>query len=322
MVPVLVGVTLIVFILMNSIPGDPVLVMYGDPTSVGDTATPEELDRIREIYGLNDPLPMQYINWVGRILVGDFGQSIVTRTPVRDSILGRIPATLQLSAGALLVGLIVAIPLGIGAAVSKNGILDRVSLAVSSLTISVPNFWIALILIVLFSVYLGWLPTGGRPETGLTRSFVLLLQGEWQLVWAWIRHSIMPVVSLSTTIIPPVIRITRYSMLEVLNSDYIRTARAKGLREYLVVYRHALRNALIPVTTIVGLQIAFLLSGAVLIETIFRWPGLGQLAYQSIQRQDYPVVQGTILVVAVIFATLNLSIDVLYAFIDPRIRYE
>jgi len=322
MIPVLIGVTLIVFTMIRMIPGDPVQIMYGDQTSVGRTPSEEELDRIREIYGLNDPLPIQYIKWVGRILSGDFGNSLITRTPVIDSIVSRIPATLQLAFGALVLGLIVAIPLGVAAAVYRNRFIDRLSLVISSLSLSVPNFWIALMAIVFFSVYLGWLPTGGRPQVGFWESISRTVTGApGGGVWLWLQYSILPVSILSISLIAPVLRITRFSMLEVLTADYIRTARAKGLGARTVVFRHALRNALIPVTTIVGLQFAFLLSGAVLIETIFRWPGLGLLAYEAIRRQDYPVVQGTLVIVAVMFCLVNLLIDLLYSYIDPRIRY-
>lgn len=322
MIPVLIGVTLIVFTMIRLIPGDPVQVMYGDQTSIGQTPTEEELDRIRDIYGLNDPLPVQYIKWVGRIVTGDFGNSLITRTPVLDSIVGRIPATLQLAFGALALGLIVSIPLGVAAAVYRNGLIDRLSLIVSSLSLSVPNFWIALMAIVVFSVYLGWLPTGGRPEAGFWDSVSSILRGDLDGASTWFRYSILPMSMLAISMIAPVVRVTRFSMLEVLNADYIRTARAKGLSERPVVFRHALRNALIPVITIIGLQFAFLLSGAVLIETIFRWPGLGLLAYEAIRRQDYPVVQGTLVIVAVMFSLVNLLIDVLYSYVDPRIRYE
>lgn len=322
MIPVLIGVTLIVFTMIRLIPGDPVQVMYGDQTSIGQTPTEEELDRIRDIYGLNDPLPVQYVTWVGRIVTGDFGNSLITRTPVLDSIIGRVPATLQLAFGALALGLIVSIPLGVAAAVYRNGVIDRLSLIVSSLSLSVPNFWIALMAIVVFSVYLGWLPTGGRPEAGFWDSVSRIFSADFDGATTWFRYSILPMSMLAISMIAPVVRVTRFSMLEVLNADYIRTARAKGLSERPVVFRHALRNALIPVITIIGLQFAFLLSGAVLIETIFRWPGMGLLAYEAIRRQDYPVVQGTLVIVAVMFSLVNLLIDVLYSYVDPRIRYE
>ena len=322
MIPVLLGVTLIVFVIMHTIPGDPVLIMFGDQTSVGQASSAEEIERLRDIYGLNDPLPIQYMNWLGRMMMGDFGQSLITRTPVSDQILVRIPATLQLAFGALVLGLIISIPLGVAAAVYRDRLIDRISLVVASFSISVPNFWIALMMIVLFSVVLGWLPTSGRPDIPLSESFLRLFTGNVQPLWEWFRHGIMPVTALSLTIIAPLVRITRYSMLEILSADYIRTARAKGLGGRAILQRHALRNAMIPIVTMIGLQMAFLLSGSVLIETIFRWPGLGRLAYEAIRRQDYPTVQATILVVAVMFSFLNLFVDLLYAYIDPRIRYS
>lgn len=322
MVPVVLGITIIVFIMMRMIPGDPVVIMFGDQTSVGRGGSEAELERIREQLGLNDPLPVQYLRWIQRLGTGDLGNSLIEGTPVLERVLSRLPATLQLSIGAIVLALLISVPLGVAAAVQRGGPLDRVSLIVASLSVSVPSFWIALIMIIFFSVNLGWLPTGTRPDTGMARSVVDLATGDWRPAWDWVRHSAMPVSALAFSLLAPLVRITRFSLLEVLDADYVRTARAKGLSEQAVLVHHALRTALIPVLTVVGLQFAYLLSGTVLIETIFRWPGIGGLGYTAMRRQDYPTVQGVILVVAIMFSLVNLLIDMIYVYIDPRIRYR
>ena len=322
MIPVILGISIIVFVVMRMIPGDPAVIMFGDETSVGQGGSEAELERIRDNLGLNDPLPVQYLRWIQQLAQGDFGNSLIDGTPVIDGILQRMPATMQLALASVLLALLIAVPLGVASAVHQGRFIDRVGLVVASLSVSVPSFWIALMLIVLFSVTLGWLPTGGRPETGLLRSCLVLFSGDWRPAWEWVLHSAMPVSALAFSIVAPLVRITRYSLLEVLRADYIRTARAKGLSERSVLARHAMRAALIPIVTVIGLQFAYLLSGTVLIETIFRWPGIGRLGYVSIRRQDYPTVQGVILIVAFLFSIVNLLIDILYSYLDPRIRYD
>ncbi len=321
-VPVVIGISIVVFVMMHMIPGDPVLIMFGDQTSVGRGAAAEEMDRLREQLGLNDPLPVQYVRWLERIGSGDFGNSLIEGTPVLDAIVFRLPATLQLAAAAVVLALLVSLPLGVLAAVFRDSLIDRFSLVVASLSVSVPSFWIALMMIMVFSVQLGWLPTGNRADVGLAESTLRIFTADLRPAWEWWSHAIMPVSALAFSLLAPLVRITRYSLLEVLGTDYIRTARAKGLSEQTVLLRHALRTSMIPVVTVLGLQFAYLLSGTVLIETIFRWPGIGRLGYESIRRQDYPMIQGVILIVAVMYSLVNLLIDLAYAYMDPRIQYD
>lgn len=321
-IPVVVGVSIAVFVIMRLVPGDPVTIMFGDAASVGQSASSEELERLRDQLGLNDSLPVQYFKWVQRVGVGDLGDSLIDGRPVSTAILQRLPATIQLSVGALVLALAISLPIGIGAAVRRGGALDKLATTLASLSVSVPSFWLALIMIIVFSVSLGWLPTGMLPETGLFQSILQIFQGNFEPIRSWFSHSVMPVSALAFSMFAPLIQITKFSMLEVLNADYVRTAKAKGLAPRAVLVDHAFRTALIPVLTIIGLQFAYLLSGTVLIETIFRWPGIGTLGYNAMRRQDYPTVQGVILVVGVMFALVNLLVDALYVLLDPRVEHE
>jgi peptide/nickel transport system permease protein len=321
-IPVVLGITIIVFVIMRLVPGDPVAIMFGDQTSAGQVGSAEELERLRDQLGLNDPIPIQYLRWLQRVITGDLGKSLIEGTPVIDGIRTRLPITLQLATGAMIVALVVALPLGAAAAVRQGSVIDQLSLLVSSLSVSIPSFWLALIMIIVFSVKFGWLPTGTIPDEGVVESTRALVTGNPDLAWEWLKHAIMPMCALAFGLLAPLVRITRFSLLEVLEADYIRTARAKGLAPRAVLTRHAARTALIPVLTVIGLQFANLLSGAILIETIFRWPGVGTLGYNAMRRQDYPTVQGVILIVGVMFSIVNLLIDIIYAYIDPRIRHE
>jgi peptide/nickel transport system permease protein len=297
---VLWGVTLLVFITLR-LSGDPVqlLLRQGNPTQ-------EDIERLRHALKLDRPLLEQYAVFVGSALRGDFGESLRYRTPALDEVLSRVPATLELSIAAYLFALIIAIPTGIVSAVKRGGFADFSSRFVSLIGVSFPSFWLGLILILIFSVRLKWLPVSGRGEGPAEELKALIL----------------PAVTLGTAYAATLMRLLRSSLLEVLNQDFIRTARAKGLRDRAVLIRHALRNALIPVVTVAGLQIGFLLSGSVIVEVVFSWPGVGRLVVDSIGARDYPIVQAAVVLLAAALIIVNLAVDLVYALIDPRIHYS
>ena len=322
-VPVLVGVSIVVFLFLRLIPGDPALVL------LGERANEQGIQRMRDAMGLNQPLHIQYWRFADRLAHGDLGRSIRTGRPVLEEAAGRFPATIELGVTALTIAVVIGVGGGVVSATWRGSVVDHAARVFSLVGISMPIFWLGLVLIWLFAVQLQWLPSDGRldattryaPRTG----FVLLdaaLQGRGDLAVTALRHLVLPALALSTVPMAIIARMTRSSMLEVLRQDYIRTARAKGLKEYLVTTRHALKNASLPVVTIIGLQVGFLLSGAILTETIFSWPGIGRWVFEAILNRDYPVVQGITLVVAFIFVAVNLLVDVLYAALDPRIRYR
>ena len=302
MVPVLVLVSVVIFMIIHLTPGDPVLVM------LGEEASPEARDRLREELGLNAPLPVQYVLWAGRMVRGDLGHSIRTHQPVSEAVLQRLPVTIELSLAAMLVSLSIALPAGIISALRRNTAADIGSSILALLGVSVPNFFLAILLIWTFALNLRWLPPIG---------FVPLIQD----VGTNLRGLIMPAVTLGTALAAVTTRQMRGSLLEVLGNDYIRTAWAKGLREGLVIQRHALKNALIPVITVVGLQMGNLLGSAIITETIFALPGVGRMVVDSIFQRDFPMVQGIVLYLALIFLVINLLVDMTYAYLDPRIRY-
>ena len=297
---VLFGVTLLVFVTLR-LSGDPVqlLLRDGNPTQ-------EDIERLRRALKLDRPVHEQYVVFVASALRGDFGESLRYRTPALEEILARVPATLQLSVVAYLFALAVAIPAGIVSAVRRGGMADFVSRFVSLIGVSFPSFWLGLILILIFAVRLRWLPVSGRGE-GLVDGLKAL---------------VLPAVTLGTAYAATLMRLLRSSLLEVLNQDFIRTARAKGLGDRAVLLRHALRNALIPVVTVAGLQIGFLISGSVIVEVVFSWPGVGRLVVDSIGARDYPIVQAAVVLLASALILINLLVDVMYALIDPRIDYE
>jgi peptide/nickel transport system permease protein len=303
MVPVLLLVSLVVFSLLHLTPGDPATTM------LGQEATPEAVAALRERLGLDQPLPVQYVRWLASVLRGDLGRSIRTNQPVTEAILERLPVTVQLSAMSILIALMIAIPVGIISALRRNTALDSGATTLALLGVALPNFLLAILLIYLFSIQLRWLPPIG---------YVPL----WEDPGENLRRMIMPALTLGTALAAIIMRLTRSSLLEVLEQDYVRTARAKGLTESRMVRVHALKNSLIPVVTIVGLQIGGLLGGTVITETIFALPGIGRLIVDSIFRRDFPLVQGAVLFVAVAFLVTNLLVDLLYAFLDPRIRYQ
>lgn len=295
MVPVLFGVSVVVFAMVRMIPGDPARIM------AGEAATEEVVERIREQLGLNKHPVIQYGIFLQNLLRGDLGRSTLSRLPVLDELGAALPATFELAAASMLIALAIGISTGVLSAVRPNSWIDAVSMFIALLGVSMPVFWLGLMLMLLFSLHLGWFPTAGH--------------GTW-------RHLVLPAVTLGLSSAAIIARMTRSSMLEVLRQDYVRTARAKGVPERGVVLRHAFRNALIPVVTVMGLQFGNLLGGAVLTETVFAWPGIGRLMVGAITARDYPVVQGAVLTVAVGFILINLLVDVLYAYIDPTIRYD
>ncbi len=301
-IPVLFGVSLIVFLMVRLIPGDPVLIL------AGMEATGEQVEKARHHLGLDRPLHIQYLTYVGRALKGDMGRSIHSKRPVWEEIKERFPATLELTTVSIFIAAFFGMLVGVISAVKQYSIFDHLSMVSALAGISMPIFLTGLLLMWFFSLYLGWLPTGGRPDC----------------FWCMdaIKHMILPALTLSGTSLPMIARLTRSTMLEVIRQEYITTARAKGLSERWVIFKHALRNALIPVITYMGLQYAILLGGAVVTEQIFSWPGMGRLMVEAIRSRDYPVIQACVLFMASISVVMNLIVDLLYAVLDPKIRYE
>lgn len=322
-IPTLIGVSIIVFLLIHMIPGDPIDIM------MGDRITDEAREAMREILGLDLPLHLQYWQWFTSAMQGDLGISIRSSQPVFQEILDRLPATVELTLVALFIAVLFGILFGVTAARHRNTIIDQSMIGFSLLGVSIPIFWLGMMLIFFFSVMLGWLPVSGRLSMGtaipsITGLYLVdsLLSGNISGFSDALKHLLLPAFSLATVSLALVVRVTRSSMLDVLSEDYIRTARAKGLRERKVVYVHALKNAMIPVVTVIGLQLAKLMGGAILTETVFSWPGIGRLLINAIGFRDYPVVQGVVLFVAFAFILVNIIVDMLYAYLDPRIRYE
>lgn len=339
LIPTLLGVTVIVFLLLRLIPGDPAVAM------LGEHAAQENVERIREQLGLNRPLFLdrealkqgdlkgfvdsQYLRFLGRLVRGDLGASIHRRIPIATELAQRFPATVELALAAMAVAVTLGIPIGIISAARRNTWVDSLSMVGALIGVSMPIFWLGLMEIMLFAVILHWFPIGGRLDhaievrriTGLLLVDTVLT-GQWGAFVDAVKHLAMPVIALATIPLAIIARITRASMLEVLQEDYIRTARAKGLHQRLVLFRHALKNALLPVVTIIGLQTGNLLAGAILTETIFAWPGVGKWVYDAIIGRDYPVVQGGTLLIALVFVLVNLLVDLSYAALDPRIHYE
>ena len=322
-VPTFLGITLLVFALIRLVPGDPVEALSGERGM-----TEERYQRLIHEFGLDRPLPVQYGEYVWKAVHGDLGLSTITHESVFREFIARFPATIELSFCAMLLALLIGLPAGIIAAVKRNTVWDYSVMGASLTGFSMPIFWWGLLLILTFSVWLGWAPVSGRiaiqydiaPITG----FMLvdtLLAGEPGAFRSALSHLVLPAIALGTIPLAVIARMTRSSMLEVLREDYVRTVRAKGLSRWRVVVVHALRNALIPVITVIGLQVGLLLSGAILTETIFSWPGIGNWLIHGVQSRDYPVVQGGILLVATIVIAVNLLVDTLYGVINPRIRH-
>ena len=290
---VIIGVSVISFFFIH-LSGDPVMLMLP-----GD-ASHQEIEDLREQLGFNDPIYVQYLRFAWQALHGEFGHSLYYKVPAMELILERLPASLELALAAMLIALVAAVPIGIISAVRRGSLLDMGSMLGALFGLSMPHFWLGIMLIMIFSVKLGWLPTSGRGT---------------------LAHLIMPSVALGLSLMAMFARLTRSVMLEVLSLDYIRTARSKGLKERIVISKHAFKNALIPLVTVAGMQFGFLLGGTVIIETVFAWPGVGRLVVQAIFNRDYPLVQATVLVLAVIFVAVNFIVDMLYMYLDPQISY-
>jgi peptide/nickel transport system permease protein len=299
---VLLGVTFAVFLIIQMVPGDPARVI------LGVQANEEDLAALRERLGLNEPFLVQYGNWLVNAVQGDLGKSLITGQEVTPQITHRLPATLQLAAAALLIGLIIAIPAGIISALKPGSMIDVVASVTSQIGVAIPDFWLGIMLILLFSLTLGWLPARGY--TPIQEDFS-----------DWLRHIILPAVTLGIISGAVQTRFVRSAMLEVLGENYIRTGRAKGLPERRVIMGHALPNAMITIVTIIGLQITALLSAVVVVEVVYGWPGLGRLALDAVLDRDYPLLQGTVLIMAILLTMVNLGVDLLYFVIDPRIEY-
>lgn len=302
-IPILFGISLIAFFLVRLIPGDTVTVM------LGPLYTEEQAAILRERYGLDRSLIYQYWVWISGVVRGDLGHSFFTGQPVLQSILMRLPVTLELAAISLLFAVFIGVPIGTWAAVRRNGFIDYFASFFGMLGISIPGFWLGTIFILVFSLFLGLLPSGG---------FVGLDQG----IWANLRHMIMPGIALGMAVSAVVMRMSRSAMLEVINQDYIAMARVKGVSEKRLIFMHALKNALIPILTVIGIQAGYLLGGSVVIEQVFSLPGVGRLVFQAINNRDYVLLQGAILFIAFAFVVINLVVDILYAMVNPKISYR
>lgn len=323
LIPVLLGMTLLVSMLVRAIPGNPAQVI------LGQQATPEAVQALTEKLGLDQPWYMQYFDYLLGLLSGDLGESLRTRAPVAEELWPYLAATMELAFFAMVIAIIVGINAGIISAWFQNSLFDYLAMIVALIGVSMPIFWLGLLGQWGFAIELNWLPTTGRaltrdPVTPMTHFYIIdtLMQGRFGQTKEVIRHLILPGLALATIPMAIIARMTRSSMLEVMRSDYIQTAKAKGQRMFLVVYKHALKNAIIPVLTVIGLQTGILLGGAILTETIFAWPGVGRYIYDAIGYRDYPVIQSGIFVVALFFVIINLTVDILYTLIDPRIKYD
>jgi ABC-type dipeptide/oligopeptide/nickel transport system permease component len=303
--PVLLGISAVVFVMLKLVPGDPAIAL------LGPQAEPKEIEMLRKAWGLDQPIPRQYLTWLGRALRGDLGQSLEQRAPVSTLVLGRFRNTAILTVASVLISCSVGLTAGVVSATKPYSIFDRLSMVLALFGNSMPAFWLGLVLILAFSLGLGWFPVSGMQS----------VRGEGGTL-DLLHHLILPAITLGGATTAVVARLTRSSMLEVIRQDYVRTARAKGLDESRVVLAHALRGALLPVVTVVGLQVGLLLGGAILTETVFSWPGVGLQLYRAISTRDIPLIQGSVLLIAVTFVFINLLVDVLYAWLDPRIRYS
>ena len=322
-IPVMIGVSIIVFSLMRVFSPDPA------PIVLGQHATLESTEVWREANGLNDPVVTQYFKYLGGALKGDLGTSYYTKSAVTDEVFARFPATIELALAAIIFATVIGILLGVVAAVKKNSIFDAAGSLFALVGVSIPIFWLGILFIMFFSGYLHLFPSGGRinvllrPEN-VTGFYMIdaILAGNWEAFKSAAEHIILPALALGMYSMAIITRMTRSSMLETLEQDYVRTARAKGIAETKVIGKHALRPSLIPVTTVIGLQFGSLLGGALLTESVFSWPGIGKFTVDCILKSDFPVVQGIVLLVAVIFVTINLVADLAYAYLDPRIKYS
>jgi peptide/nickel transport system permease protein len=323
LVPILLGLSILVFLWIRALPGGPAQAL------LGERATAESIAEIEEIYGLDRPLHEQYLAYLETVVKFDMGTSITSRRPVVDEIQERFPATIELALAAMVFSVALGIPLGFVAAKRYGGVVDHLSLVGSLIGISIPIFLLAILLKYVFAVKLGWLPTVGRSSVLIdvehpTKFYVLdaIIAGDVEAVIDTLKHLVLPAVALGSIPLAVIARITRAAVLDVQNEDYVRTARAKGLAPRIVDARHVLRNALLPITTIIGLQTGLLLSGAVLTETVFAWPGIGTWLVDAIDARNFPVIQAGVLFISIVFVLVNLLVDISYALINPRIRYS
>ena len=323
LIPVLIGVSILIFVIVRLTPGDPARIL------AGEHATEEYVQTTREQWGLDKPMYVQYYIWFKSLLRGDLGRSITTHSPVTEEILNRFPATLELSLFAMALAILIGVLAGIISAIRQYSFFDYFSMTVALFGISMPVFWLGLMLMFVFGLWLNILPISGRinvmiPLQNITGLYVLdsILTLNIPALGSSLLHLILPGIALGTIPMAMIARITRSSMLEIIRQDFIRTERAKGLPERMVIYKHALKNALIPIITVIGMEFGLLLGGAILTETVFAWPGLGRYTVDAVYARDYPAIQGSVLFIAFIFVVVNLITDVLYAYINPRIRYR
>jgi ABC-type dipeptide/oligopeptide/nickel transport system permease component len=321
-IPVLLGISFLVFMLMHIAPGDPISLL------LGDDATPADIERTRRELGLDKPLMVQYWDFLTRAVQGDFGRSLKFNEPVMKLVVERLPATIELAFISLIVAIIIAVPLGVYSAIKHNSLFDHAGMSVALIGVSLPNFWLGIMLIYFLGGQLNLLPVAGRIEYGIevkpvTHLYLIdtLIAGNLTAFWSALQHLLMPAFTLGTSLAAIVTRISRSSVLEVMRQDFITTARAKGLSEKAVIWRHMLRNAMITIVTILGLQLGALLNGSVITETVFSFPGIGDLLIQSISARDYKLTQVLILFFAVMYFAVNLLTDFLYSWIDPRIKF-
>ena len=323
LIPVLLGVSLVVFLIMRVFSPDPA------PVVLGEHASKQAMQAWRDAHGLNEPIWLQFVDFLKNAVTGNFGTSYYTNQPVSSEIMSRFPATVELAICAIIFASVFGVLLGVVAAVHKNTFADYASTLVALAGISMPIFWLGILLILLFTGTLHWLPSTGRIDPMLQPVggsglylWDTLTSGDFEAFGNAVQHLLMPTLALSLYSMAIITRMTRSSMLDTLNQDYIRTARAKGITRKRVIRHHALRNAMIPITTVIGLQFGSLLGGAVLTETVFAWPGIGSYTVQCIQKSDFPVVQAVVLIIATIYVVINLIVDLIYAFLDPRIKYS
>ena len=321
-IPILLGISFLVFMLMHIAPGDPVSLL------LGDDATPADIEQTRRELGLDQPLLVQYWDFLSRAVRGDFGRSLKFNEPVMKLVFERLPATIELAFISLIVAIIIAVPLGVYSAIKHNSLFDHAGMSVALIGVSLPNFWLGIMLIYFLGGQLNLLPVAGRIEYGIevkpiTHLYLIdsLITGNFTAFWSALQHLLMPAFTLGTSLAAIVTRISRSSVLEVMRQDFITTARAKGLSEKAVIWRHILRNAMITIVTILGLQLGALLNGSVITETVFSYPGIGELLIQSISARDYKLTQVLILFFAIIYFVVNLLTDFLYSWIDPRIKF-
>ena len=321
-IPVVVLISLLVFLLIHAAPGDPADLL------LSEEASPQDIADARRRWGLDQPIYIQYLRFLANILSGDLGTSFRYADPVITLIGERLPATIELAIASLLIAIIFGIPLGVWAGAKPNSWADNLGSMFGFFGISMPNFWLGIMLILVISGYFNWLPSSGRSTYGVAQGsetgfYIIqsLAAGNMKAAWDGIKYVIMPAIALGTGMMGLIMRVTRSSVLEIMNEDYVRTARAKGLGERTVLWRHVLRNALVPIITVVGLELGTLLSGSIIVETVFAWPGSGSLLIAAIQSRDYPLITGTVLTYTIAFVAINFTLDILYALIDPRIRF-